>query len=218
MIDFACGNAILSPADIEQQLAAKPHLQGDRRLTLKQARTATRDGRQRQDAAAAIGVLPGAGESLHLIIGGKFALWDLVPAMIRLAGSAIQRLHIATLGFSKKNIDSLCALLDAGQIGTARLLASLYFAKTSGPIFDHAEQQLGQRAGRASFLALRTHAKILLMQMQDGGTFTVESSANLRSCKNIEQICISADPSLCQFHATWIDELFTTARAGAKPK
>lgn len=35
-------------------------------------------------------------------------------------------------------------------------------------------------------VAVRSHAKILLFEMSDGRSFAWESSANLRSCKNVE--------------------------------
>jgi hypothetical protein len=35
----------------------------------------------------------------------------------------------------------------------------------------------------------------------------VESSANLRSCSSIEQIMLTSDADLFDFHHTWIDEL-----------
>ena len=56
-----------------------------------------------------------------------------------------------------------------------------------------------------------THAKVLLIELTDGRSFTVESSANLRSCSSIEQITMTQDAALTTFHRTWIDEILTEA-------
>lgn len=52
-----------------------------------------------------------------------------------------------------------------------------------------------------------THAKILLMELTDGRGFTVESSANLRSCSSIEQITMTHDAELLAFHRQWITDI-----------
>ena len=52
-----------------------------------------------------------------------------------------------------------------------------------------------------------THAKILLIELTDGRSYVVESSANLRSCSSIEQIVMTHDRPLFDFHHQWLDEL-----------
>ena len=47
-----------------------------------------------------------------------------------------------------------------------------------------------------------------MLTLADGRRLTFESSANLRSCMNIEQVSAFGDPGLHDFHRTWIDELF----------
>lgn len=211
-------NPILKPqitaATIEQQFATLPHLTQDRRVLIEGTRHKCRDARKAEDAAAAIGKLPGPNQTLHLAIGGKFALWHVVPAVVALTGRPIRELRIATLGFSRANIDELCQMIDAGQIGSAWLLCSLYFKGTSSEIFHHAREEIAKRPGRAFFAAIRTHAKILLMKLDRGRTITVESSANLRSCKNIEQMTVIGAKAVYDFHAGWIDQLFA---AGDRP-
>jgi hypothetical protein len=203
----------ISVAGVESDLKRLPHLNGDRRHVAKEAKRRYQDARQAQDAIAAISRLPDPDEAIHLAISGRFALWDLVPAVLTLAGCNIAELRIATLGFSKRNIDSLCQLLDSGKIGKAALLCSHYFKGTSGDIYEHAVTELSARG--AAFISLRQHAKLLLMQLTDGRTVSVESSANLRSCKNIETMTLIGDPGVYRFHAGWIDELFA-AGTGTK--
>jgi hypothetical protein len=197
---------------IEAQMRAKPHLADDRRQETAGTRRAYRDARQAQTCAEAIGRLPGPDEAAHLIVSGRFALYHVIPAALKLAHVPIRNLTIATLGFSRDNIDGLCDLIDTARVGALWLLASHYFAGTSAPIYQHAAEQLARRPA-ARFYSCRTHAKVLAMQFADARTLTVESSANLRSCKNIESMTLIGDPAVYNFHRGWILELFQTAEA-----
>ena len=210
-------NPLLNPAapsvaGIESELRRLPHLAGDRRQVSRTVRRDVRDARQAKTAAEAIGKLPTPDEALHLVVSGRFALWHMVPAVLELAAQPIAELRIATLGFSRKNVEALCRLIDEGQIRRAWLLCSHYFKGTSAQVYEFAADELGKRP-TAAFCSLRTHAKVLTIRLTDGRTLTVESSANLRSCKNIEQMTVIGDPAVHAFHAGWIDELFA---AGAQ--
>lgn len=203
-------------AQVEADMDRLPHLDGDRRLTLKAQRLELRDARRCGGATATLGTIPRPDEQHHLIVSGKFALCDLVPAVLELAGCRIEALTIATLGFSRENVSLLCGLLDAGRIGYLRLLSSHYFKGTSTSIYDYALAEIRARPSVAEMLSLRTHAKLLLMSLADGRRLTVESSANLRSCKNIEQATVYGHPDLYAFHHAWIEGLFH-ARQKANP-
>jgi hypothetical protein len=99
-------------------------------------------------------------------------------------------------------------LIDRDDIQRLRLLCSHYFKGTSREIYDSMVSAFEARPGRMEYRSLRTHAKLLLLAFEDGRKMTVESSANLRSCKNIEQASIFGDPGLYAFHRGWIDGLF----------
>ena len=196
---------------IEKQMPNLPHLAEDLRHQAHGITRTHRDARQVQTAATALDHIPAAHEAAHLVIAGRFALADFIPAALVLASPAtVAGLHIATLGFSRANILDLAAMLDAGQIGKASLLCSHYFRGTSREIYDLAAGELGRRP-QARFLSLRTHAKLLAMMLTDGRTLTIESSANLRSCKNIETATAIGDPAVYAFHVAWIDSLFAAA-------
>jgi len=53
------------------------------------------------------------------------------------------------------------------------------------------------------------------MALSDGRRFAVESSANLRSCRNIEQITLTQAADLHDFHAGWISHVITAAAGKA---
>lgn len=190
----------------EREMAARPHIDGDRRTPAMRHKAAVQDARQAASAAEALGDPPGPRHAVHILVTGRFSLWDCVPA-IRAKCGQIRFLRIATLGFSKKNVDAMASMLDTGAVSRLRLLSSHYFKGTSTEIYKHAADTLGTRPA-AEFLSVRTHAKIVLVELAGGRTLTLESSANLRSCKNLEQLTVFGDPAVHAFHAAWIDELF----------
>ena len=75
--------------------------------------------------------------------------------------------------------------------------------------FDHLHAGLTSRGQRC--VAVRSHAKVQCFASDDGRRFVVETSANLRSCRNAEQLTLIADAGLHDFHAAWIDQLLRRA-------
>jgi len=204
--------AALDVLAVEMELAELPHLEGDDQVVTDATDRQILDARRVTAAAECIGgLLPGADQAIHAVISGRFALADLIPAVLELAKPAtIAELRITTLGFSKPNIAMLCQLLDGGSIDRLTLVCSHYFKATSGAIHEYATEELSRRP-HCRFLSIRNHAKLLLMRLTDGRMLTVESSANLRSCKNIETLTVIGSPAVHQFHARWIDELVAKA-------
>ena len=159
-----------------------------------------------ENAAKHLERLPDEGESIHAIMRGNFNGWDLVPAVLRLAAPAtIEELLVCTLGFNKSNTVELLALLDAGRIGSVTFIASIYFEAKNKPEWDFLRTELRRRGQRC--LAPRNHAKLLCMRLSDERHIVVESSANLRSCRNIEQFVMTHDRGLFEFHKAWISAL-----------
>lgn len=166
---------------------------------------------QAANAVRDLKALPGPEESLHLVCRGNFPLYQIIPATLSLARPAIiEDLHIATLGFSRANATDLLALLDAGQVRHVHIVASVYFERQC-PAEWHVMAD-GLRARRQKIVAIRSHAKIIAMKLSDGRGITVESSANLRSCRNIEQLTITNSEPLRAFHARWIEEVTRNAK------
>lgn len=166
------------------------------------------------NAAKQLGALPGPEESVHCVMRGNYHGWDLVPAVIRLAAPAtIAELYVATLGFNGTNAAELLELVDAGTIAAVTFLCSCYFQGSSAPEFERLSAGLARRGHRC--MAARSHAKILLCRLTDGRAIVVESSANLRSCRNVEQFCMTQSVELYEFHRGWINEIFN-ARKKAK--
>ncbi len=174
------------------------------RLVTRARRHRTYDLRNVPNAVALVKPLPRPGEVVHAIMGGDFACWDLVPAILDLAGRPTEELFIATLGFNAQNTWHLCQLLDQGAIRRAHILASDYFAASDAPTFREAKAQLQARG--ATLTSSRNHAKVIGLAFERDA-YVVEGSANMRSCNNLEQFTLTNDPELFEFHRRWIQSI-----------
>jgi hypothetical protein len=163
-----------------------------------------------ENAAKAFAKIPKRGEALHLICNGNFAAWNVVPAIMKLTGAAIRRLDVSTLGFNRDNIFEMAALLDRGQIGELWLIYSHYFRQTSSDLAEEMILQMNDRPA-AHLGVIRTHAKIILIETARGEYLTLETSANLRSCKCLEQYTLINDRDLLTFHRGWIERAIKAA-------
>ena len=189
--------------DADPEVDVTARLSSDRAFMHQPTRRLYLDYRPNPDALKHLLQFPIEGESLHGIICGKYALWEMVPALIERTGSDIEDLHIATLSYGKANAAELLGLFDAGRVRRVSLLVSYYFKSQNKALYDSLVPHLLGRGQRV--LAMRTHCKIILAKMANGDCYTVEASANLRSCKNIEQFCLTRDVGLYQFHHAWLE-------------
>lgn len=169
---------------------------------------------QSRNAIKEVAQLPGPNESLHIIARGNFPLWSIVPAILKLAAPAtIDGLSMATLGFSASNATDLLSLIDAGQIRNVTVVCSVYFERQNPAEFRLMSEGLAARGH--TIIAMRAHAKVMALALSDGRRFAVESSANLRSCRNLEQITLTQAADLHDFHAGWIDQVTRTRTSQA---
>lgn len=92
------------------------------RITTRATRRRVYDLRHVPNAVEFLRPLPAEGETVHAVMGGDFAAWDLVPAVMQIVGRPIAALHVATLGFNRQNIAHLAQLLSDGQVWHAVVL------------------------------------------------------------------------------------------------
>lgn len=198
-------------AKIKDDFRRLPHLATDLKFNRREAKARTVDARQAKSAADSLdNRLPDPDETIHLVLSGRHSLGDYIVAAHALAGQ-LAELRILTLGFSRRNVAKWCQMIDADQIGTLSLIFSHYFRSTSAELATLADEEFAKRPGKMRLLSLRSHAKILLMRFNDGRRVTFSSSANARSCDNIEQVEVFGDAAVHAFHTTWTDALFTEA-------
>jgi hypothetical protein len=173
-------------------------------------RAIMKDARKRQNALEDIDELPQPGTVIHLVSAKRFALFNVIEAILTMRSPAtIRYLGICTLGFSTANVEALAAMLDNGQVERLDFVFSVYFRSLERENCERLTVELGRRGAR--IIALLQHAKILVIETTAGDSYVCESSANLRSCASVEQTTIFADPDLTAFHKAWIDSLFQGA-------
>ena len=182
-----------------------------RRHVARTARAIFKDARQCQNAIEDIGDLPAPGDVLHLLTAKRFALFNVVQAVLTMQLPAtIRYLAICTLGFSAANVEAIAAMLDNKQIERLDFVFSIYFRSLEKENCERMSAELGRRGAR--IIGLLQHSKILVLEMTNGESYVAESGANLRSCAKLEQTSIFNDPDLTAFHKRWIDSLFTEAK------
>ena len=145
------------------------------------------------------------GDTLHAAVPGNFIFGSLITAIAQQRHTQV--MHLATLSLSKRNADDLAALVTEGAVGRIVMLLSTYFEKTNTAIFEHLKHRAAE-VGSITIATARTHAKVALFDFGDGH-LSIETSANLRSSDNSEQLSAFADPTLYTFHRQWLDEFFT---------
>ncbi len=168
-----------------------------------------KDARKAQHARQVIDRLPAPDEMLHIIMSGMADGWDYVARVVELIGR-LDTLTLATLGYNRRSMDALLALIDGGVIGTATMLASVYFQAHEAELWGWLCAEFRSRNCR--ILASRNHCKLALFAAADGRRYAIESSANLRSCRMAEQMTLTRDDGLFDFHAAWIDEMFQNSK------
>lgn len=179
----------------------------------KVRKVVTFDARKVKCASDTIRSMPAPGESIHVIVGQSFAGFDLLPSFLDLTGAKrFDQLYMTTLGFSRDNLAQLELMIDAGKITAKnlRILCGDFFRRADSGIWDVGKLLAKERG--FTFKSYRNHTKLILASIA-GKRYVVESSANLRSCQNIEQFTITQSPELFAFHAEWIDECLTFAKS-----
>lgn len=205
---------IAASPQIEARRRALPiPLEGDRMHKRKPARRLFHNAARTEAAIDALNGLPAAGETWHVLMPGAYDSFDLIDAMLEHAAPAtIEALHLASLGFNARNAKRLLKMMDADQVGRCTLTVCVYYEA------EHNErdtcyllaQELPRRGGW--YVATRSHCKIIAARFTDGRCYVIESSANLRSCRNLEQFTITHDAALFDFHRVWLQEVYEVER------
>ncbi len=157
------------------------------------------------EAAAVLLHLPGPSESTHLIFTARLDLTDILAALLTRLGRC-DRMAVATLGYSAKNLRSLLEWLDSGAVGSLALVASLFFRSHKGALWEETLAEFRKRKQRAA--CCHSHAKVVALEFASGERLCVEGSSN--SCgsgSGREQVALINDPGLVAWHRDWITEL-----------
>lgn len=169
-----------------------------------------------KNCEAIINALPAdEGDRMHAVVGGDFVFGDLVSMICQ--REHVNHLLISTLSMNLRNVETLVENLERGEIGRLELLLSHYFVN------NNEKERIRILAAKAKFGpermatgAARSHTKVNLFEFASGRKLVMESSANLRSSDNVEQISAFCDAVLFDWHKEWLQKLMTkplTARS-----
>ena len=165
------------------------------------------DAAKVSNAARQIQRMPEQNETIHVIMSGNYDGFDIVNGILALAAPAtIRRLEICTMGFNVRNVAELIGLMDAGQVGEVRFICSVFYKAHEPGVYNELKKALADRGGSA--IAIRSHCKIILIETTGGDFLAYESSANLRSCRMLEQFTLTNSAAVVEFHRSWMDKKF----------
>ncbi len=157
-----------------------------------------------REAKETLALLPGPGESLHALCTARMDLTDVIGSLLERLGKC-DRLVIGTLGYNARNLRTMLRWLDARQVGSLTLLASIFFRSHNGELWAQTLDEFRSRGQRAA--CCHSHAKVVSLAFASGTRLAIEGSANL--CGNgsgREQLCLVNDAALCDWHARWVLE------------
>ena len=170
------------------------------------SKAAARRLRMLHEARDLLDALPAPGEAVHAIQTGRFDLAVLLTAILDMLPVPCRRLRVATLSYNKANAVELLGLLEAGKIGGLTLLCSAFFRAHYKELHEWFGAELRAFPG-SRLAAARSHCKVFLFDQAEGAAIVIESSGNLRSNGNREQLTVFNDRGLHDWHASWLDQL-----------
>jgi hypothetical protein len=178
---------------------------GDLGQRAREFKASLRRRAQLKRAADAVPHLPGPGESLHTLLTGFFDFALVLTCVLRSRPVPCEHARIATLSFGSRNVQELAGWLDDGIVRRVTLLCSDFMEKSCPDEYRAAIAELVDQRGQVVGSA-RCHAKVVTLAFEDGLRLVFESSANLRTNRNMENLTVVNDAGLHDWHAAWIDQ------------
>jgi hypothetical protein len=200
-LDDGLGNLLVDDLDLPNDFVWQPRAQPGPTVSIHRHRPTRRrqeDHRARGALAGQLDALPTEGETVHLVLHGAVPLsavvWHVVDQ------NPPSALTISTLGFSRAFVAELIDRMRTSRITEVVLVCSNYFSRADAVEYQEARKLLAPWPCRLT--DARTHAKIAVF-----GPFSLEGSANLRSCRSVENVSVTHDANLARFHTEWIHQL-----------
>jgi hypothetical protein len=200
-LDDGLADLLVDDIDLEADFTWTPRAQPGPTVSIHRHRPTRRraeDHRARGLLAGQLDPLPAEGETVHLVIHGGVPLSAIIWTVVDQSPPA--NLAISTLGFNRDFVHQLIDRLRDGRITSGVIICSNYFRK-SDPT-EYADAAAALAPWPCQLTDARTHAKIAVF-----GPYSLEGSANLRSCRSIENVAVTHDENLARFHAKWIHQL-----------
>jgi len=129
----------------------------------------------------------------------------VLTVVLKSRPSPCEALRVATLSFSKRNVQEMAGWIDAGLVKRLVLLSSDFMKEGNPATYFGAVKELAEQRGH-TVAAGRCHAKVATLAFADGLRLVFEGSMNLSTNRNLEQMCVVNDAGLHDWHAAWIEE------------
>ena len=160
------------------------------------------------------------GMRIHAVISGNFIFSHFIRAVIMENDLKVKRLVISTLSMSQDCVDALRDLCDLGYVERLDLIVSAYFfaheRHPSGLIpYIYEELDFDDSPAQFQLAVAGTHCKTVQIETEHGAKLVIHGSANPRSSRSLEQICIEENVDLHDFHNGYSDrilEVYSTVR------
>jgi hypothetical protein len=207
MLEISTASLIPSTNSIlERQPLLTKNLGVDSHTYRRRAGKRCYENRLYQKAAESqIGRLPDDGETIHMVVSAAYRTVDLIPAMLALhAPEPIAELYVATLSFNRQCLDLILELIDQGRIESFAFVVSTFSKNLEPAAFEYARSQLHARGQR--IVAMFNHCKVIAARFAGGACYTSEGSANIRSHSTTENVALTHDAGLFEFHKGWMEE------------
>ena len=200
------GDLCLQSADLENETPLHNYGDGiaDEFIKLNNEKIQTRDVAYDNAATLARELDFKKGETAYINLTGKFIFGDFIGAFIQENNLCVKELTIVSLAGNIEIYGLLIALIERGWVAKLNLVLSEYTIamdrKHSPKAVEFLKASLQEYSGKFELHTGRVHAKLVLIETEQGGKVTMHGSANLRSSQSIEQLIIQENAELYDFN------------------
>ena len=157
------------------------------------------------------------GDAMYAIVSGNFIFGDYIEALLVEKNLFAEEIFIATLSLGQENVDSLVNIRSGGFVDRMALIVSDYWyaheRRREGGVPCIVENLGGKDF---TFAAAGLHTKVTLIKTRCGKYLVLHGSANLRSSRNIEQMCVENSQALYEFNREWMEKILSKFTATGK--
>ena len=150
------------------------------------------------------------GQKVTVIANGSFIFGDFIEAFILKHNIKVKKMTICTLSYNENNVDSLKILMDKKYVDNLSIITSGYFYRTEkvkGGLVGYTYEQLDNKDGTFQLSFIETHMKVTLIETYNNSYLVISGSANLRSCKSVEQFTIEENKKLYDFYNEYFQQI-----------
>lgn len=167
------------------------------------ARRQIRDARRIKSAAEALAGFDRQTD-IYAFTKGAFSIIDVLTYALSITGPA--RVDFSTWTAANTDITTVLEWIEQGTITQSRWLVDLTFTRRSPQLAHRLRQAFGDDCIRVA----KNHAKFALISTEgpDPWRVVVKTSMNLNFNPRFENVEITHDPQLWQFHTDILDQLW----------